>query len=172
MEIWKQVKGYNGRYKISTDGRVKSFAQDKENGRIKNGYLNHDGYRIILLYDGNGGKKWHFVHRLVAQAFIPNPDNLPQVNHMDEDKENNRVENLEWCDNDYNIHYGTRNERVAISNYCCETTSKKVCSVDVKTGQIEYFNSIGEAERKTGNSHCQSVKRSQTSLWRKTMVLL
>lgn len=158
METWKQVDGFNGRYKVSTYGRIKSFAQDKINGKIKIGNLDHNGYRTILLYNGKGGKKRYFVHRLVAQAFIPNPSNLPQVNHMDENKENNRVENLEWCDNDYNINYGTGRERAAMSNYCCETTSKRVYSVDTKTGQIEYFDSIGEAERKTGNSHCNIVR--------------
>lgn len=157
MEIWKQIEGYQGRYSISSYGRVKSFAQDRKNGRIKTGYLNYKGYPQILLYDGKGGKKWWFIHRLVAKAFIPNPNNYPQVNHMDENKRNNHVENLEWCDNEYNINYGTGRKRAAYKNQCCKTTSLKVYSVD-SHGQIEYFDSIGEAERRTGNSHCNIVR--------------
>ena len=110
------------------------------------------GYKEIEMK----GKSYK-VHRLVAQAFIPNPNNLPQINHKDENKTNNNVSNLEWCDNNYNNHYGTKIERAAISNYCCETTSKKVYSVD-DNGVIENFDSIGEAERITGLSHSNIVR--------------
>ena len=104
MEIWKQVEGYEGRYEVSSYGRVKSFAQDSKNGKIKYGHLTHRGYRHILLYDGKGGKKWHLIHRLVAQAFIPNPDNLPQVNHIDGNKHNHRLENLQiLCPNCHSL---------------------------------------------------------------------
>ena len=94
-EIWKPVEGYNGRYEVSNHGRVKSYAQDTKKGKIKNGHPTFRGYRQILLYDGNGTKKWYPIHRLVASAFIENPDNLPQVNHKDENKANNFVDNLE-----------------------------------------------------------------------------
>ena len=124
-EIWKDVKGYEGRYQISNLGRFKSFAQDTKNGKIKIGNLNFNGYLVMLLYDGMGNKKWYPVHRLVASAFIPNPEGFDQVNHKDEVKTNNRVENLEWCTNDYNIHYGTGLARAAEANRCCPTTSKK-----------------------------------------------
>ena len=131
-EIWKEVEGYNGRYEISNLGRVRSYAQDRKSGKIKTGNQTAKGYRSILLYDGKGNSKWFPVHRLVAAAFLDNPDNLPQVNHKDENKLNNCSENLEWCTNEYNVRYGTRNERVAESNRCCPTTSRKVYSVDVR----------------------------------------
>ena len=129
-EIWKPIEGYGGRYEISNHGRVKSYAQDSRIGKIKTGSPTFKGYRTILLYDGNGGAKWHPIHRLVASAFLDNPENLPQVNHKDENKANNRADNLEWCDNDYNMNYSTRNERAALANRCCESTSLPVYSVD------------------------------------------
>ena len=156
-EIWKDVEGYEGRYQISNLGRVKSFAQDTKNGKIKIGNLNFDGYLCILLYDRMGNKKWYPVHRLVAGAFIPNPEGFKQVNHKDEIKTNNCVENLEWCTSYYNIHYGTRNARTAQANRCCPTTSKQVYSID-EYGNKEYFDSICEAERQTGNNHALIVR--------------
>ena len=156
-EFWKDIPGYNGRYEISSHGRIRSYAQDRKTGRIKTGNLSLKGYLEILLYDGRGGKKWYPVHRLVAQAFIDNPDNLPQVNHKDENKQNNNAENLEWCTNEYNVCYGTKIKRTAEANRCCKTTSLKVYSVD-EHGHKEYFDSIGEAERNTGLSHCNIVR--------------
>lgn len=151
-EVWKPIPGYNGRYEISSFGRVKSFAQDRKNGKIKTGNLTFKGYLSITLRAPGGLPKTYPVHRLVAKAFIPNPDNLPQVNHKDENKTNNKVENLEWCTNEYNVNYGTKNLRTALANRCCETTSRKVYSIDDE-GQIEYFDSIGEAARQTGLCH-------------------
>lgn len=158
-ETWKDVKGYEGKYEISNFGRIKSYAQ-KSNGRIMDGYIDKKGYKTIHLYDKPQHGKWYKIHRLVASAFIDNPDNLPQVNHKDEDKANNRVDNLEWCTNDYNGHYGTRAKRAAESNRCCETTSKKVYSID-EDGNVEYFDSTCEAERQTGICHaniCRTLK--------------
>ena len=156
-EVWKPVEGYEGRYEISDHGRLKSFAQDRQQGKIKIGNINHKGYLAALLYDGKGKKNWHLIHRLVAAAFLPNPDNLPQVNHKDEVKTNNCVGNLEWCDNEYNTHYGTKIERATESNKCCPTTSKPVYSVD-ENGLVETYDSIGEAERQTGCSHSNIVR--------------
>ncbi len=156
-EIWKDVEGYNGRYQISNLGRFKSFAQDTQNGKIKLGHKIPKGYLRILLYDGKGRKSWHLIHRLVANAFIPNPEKLEQVNHKDEIKTNNCVDNLEWCTNDYNIHYGTKIARTSEANMCCPTTSKRVFSVD-EYGNKEYFDSIGEAERCTGLRHGNIVR--------------
>ena len=109
-EIWNNIEGYEGLYQISNQGRVKSLKQGKE--RILKPANNGKGYLQVQLYK-NGEKKMCLIHRLVALTFIPNPQNLPQVNHKTEDKTDNRVENLEWCSSKYNMNYGTRTQRQA-----------------------------------------------------------
>ena len=110
-EYWKPVVGYEGLYMVSNWGRVKSMNYNHSGKeRILKLIPNRYGYLYVNLYKNNIKKKY-LVHRLVAEAFIDNPDNLPQVNHRDENKLNNNVDNLEWCTNEYNINYGTRNER-------------------------------------------------------------
>lgn len=106
---WKPVVGYEGLYEISNNGEILSKTRRKI---LKQN--NSKGYnRVILSKDG---KPQHFlVHRLVAIAFLPNPHNLPQINHKDENKLNNNVENLEWCDAKYNINYGNHNQKLSIS---------------------------------------------------------
>ena len=91
-------------YFVDKQGNVYNKRQQIKPQIDKHGYL-----WVNLTYDGKQHN--HKIHRLVAQAFIPNPDNLPQINHKNEDKTDNRVENLEWCDSYYNIHYGTTLER-------------------------------------------------------------
>ena len=115
MEIWKDIEGYEGLYQISNKGRVKSLGNNKNRKeKILSCKPNNKGYLRVNLY--KNGKKKHFsVHRLVAIAFIPNPNNLLEVNHKDENKENNHVKNLEWCTSEYNNNYGTHNERSSIS---------------------------------------------------------
>ena len=108
MEQWKDII-YEKDYQISNLGRIKSFKWGKE--RILKPSLSKKGYLNVIL-----NRKNYLVHRLVAEAFLPNPDNLPCVNHKDEDKSNNIVNNLEWCDVKYNQNYGTRNTRIGKSN--------------------------------------------------------
>ena len=113
MEEWRDIKGYEGKYKISSYGKVKSL-KHKDEKLLKPSY-DKDGYKQVILCNNGKGKKW-FIHRLVAIHFLPNPNNLPQVNHKDEDKANNVVENLEWCTCKYNINYGTaKNKKSEIS---------------------------------------------------------
>ena len=113
MEEWKSIPGYEGLYEVSSYGRVKSL----EISYIKkNGIMDHKpeiilspknngtGYFMVCLYK-NKTHKYYLIHRLVALTFLPNPDNLPCVNHKDEDKTNNKVDNLEWCDHKYNSNY-------------------------------------------------------------------
>lgn len=105
-EIWKDIKHYEGIYKISNHGRVWSIhKRDYKTPSVKD-----NGYLVVQLYK-NGKMHNEYIHRLVALTFIPNPNNLPQVNHKDECKKHNSVDNLEWCDCTYNNNYGTARER-------------------------------------------------------------
>lgn len=119
-EQWKSVIGYEGQYEVSSLGRVKSVQRKAKNNHgvrtvpecmMK---IQHSptGYCQVVLCKNGQNHKSQFIHRLVAQAFLENPDNLTEVNHKDEDKTNNRVENLEWIDHLSNCNYGTRNEKV------------------------------------------------------------
>ena len=103
----KDIKNYEGLYAVTSCGRVYSYKRRRFLKPVceKNGYL-----RVCLCRDGE--IKWYLVHRLVAEAFIPNPDNLPQINHKDENKANNCLQNLEWCDAKYNNNYGTHIEKI------------------------------------------------------------
>ena len=111
-EVWRDCKGYEGKYQVSNQGRVWSVKNQKY---LKLG-IDKDGYCGVVLYAKNGKAKDEKVHRLVALAFLPNPDKLPQVNHKDENPSNNCVDNLEWCTNKYNVNYGTRNKRAGEKN--------------------------------------------------------
>ena len=116
IEEWRPIVGYEGLYEVSSYGRVRSLDRYDSNnhflkGRILKLCADKDGYLNVGLCLGNKVKKYK-VHRLVAEAFLLNPDNLPQVNHRDEDKTNNRAENLEMCNAKYNSNYGSRKDRV------------------------------------------------------------
>ena len=102
----KDVVGYENIYGITSCGRVYSYKSKKFLKPVKN----NAGYSIVCLHK-DGEQKNYYIHRLVAEAYLPNPEELPYVNHKDENKENNALPNLEWCDGSYNINYGSRNER-------------------------------------------------------------
>lgn len=147
-EIWKEVEGYEGLYEVSNFGRVRSLGNDKtRKTKILKAGERKDGYLQVGLCK-NKKQKIFRVHRIVAQAFIPNPLNLPEVNHKDEDKTNNRVENLEWCSRKYNVNYGTCIKRQAEKKVNGKL-SKPVISTD-KNGNEEWFPSAREAERLYG----------------------
>lgn len=138
--MWNDVKGFEGLYQVSDRGevkRVEHYSKYKTTGtklmpeRIKTQGIDRNGYKTVMLYKGTS-KKLCKVHRLVAEAFIDNPNSLPQVNHIDENKTNNKVNNLEWCDAKYNNNYGTRNIRMAASKMHHPCYSLK----DSKTGKF------------------------------------
>jgi hypothetical protein len=151
-EIWKDVVGFEGLYEVSNLGRIKS--KERIDEYISNGELMHrrrrevilfpkklkTGYLQVTLYK-NGKYICSRIHRLVAEAFLPNPNNFPVVNHKDEIKTNNFVNNLEWCTIEYNNNYGTHQQRAK------EKRSKPVIGFDDDGEEILKFNSVAEARR-------------------------
>lgn len=107
-EIWKDIPGYEGLYKVSSRGRIWS----NRNSLYLKPAVDKLGYFVVILYSA-GRRKTIRVHRLVALAFIPNPNSYKEVNHKDENKANNNIENLEWCTRAYNVNYGTARQRAA-----------------------------------------------------------
>ena len=155
FELWKDVKGFEGYYQVSTWARVRSLDRwvtykDGRSRLCKSFILplrkNRKGYLRANL-SKNGKTKSAFVHKLVAEAFIPNPLNLPVVNHKDEVKDNNYPYNLEWCTDDYNRHYGTAINRMQLSLTNRKDRSKLVYKYDLQGNLIYKYMSMMSAER-------------------------
>lgn len=145
-EEWRPIKGYEN-YMVSSKGKVKSLNYNKT-GKEKILKPANDGHGYLFVQLCKNGKvKKMKVHRLVANAFIPNPNNYPIINHRDETRCNNCVENLEWCTVAYNNSYGTRTEKCSTSIKC----------FDLQTNQEIIFPSINEAGRQ--------LKIRQTTIW-------
>lgn len=141
----KPIKDFENLYYVCDNGNVWSVKRHK--------YLKQDtnscGYKRVVLY--KDGKLYHkLVHRLVAEAFIPNPNNLPQVNHKDEDKSNNQVNNIEWVSAFDNVHYGTALQRRVCKQFNNKYRSKAVIQYDKNFIMIKEYPSIMEAQRQTG----------------------
>lgn len=158
-EIWLPVEGYEEFYEVSSLGRIRSLdrvfidkcGNEKHlTGRILKQNHGTNGY-LSVQFSVNDVKQRRMVHRVVAKAFIPNPENLPEVNHKDEDKYNNRIDNLEWCDRHYNNCYGTKIRR---------SMSKMRHPIEaLKDGiVVATFRSQLDAAKITGNS--------QGNIWR------
>ena len=148
IEEWKPIEGYEGRYEVSNTGKVRSLNYGGTKGKVKElaPQDNGRGYLAVWLWDADG-RNHHYVHRLVAKSFIPNPQNFLEVNHLDEDKSNNQASNLEWCTSKHNVNYGSRNSR-ASDKLVNGTRSKAVEGVDLITLKVIYsFPSIMEAHR-------------------------
>jgi len=159
-EIWKDIRDYEGIYQVSNFGRIRSldrinYAGRKWEGKILSPKKIKTGYFQIALHY-NGFTKYFYYHRLVAEAFIPNPDNLLEVNHKDENKHNNFVfinedgtvdlekSNLEWCDRKYNANYGTIKERAAAAR------RREVLQYDLDWNLVKKWKSAREIERVLG----------------------
>lgn len=152
QEIWKDVVGYEGLYQVSNLGRVKSLSKfhctsknysslgywSKE--KILKPIIGVQGYLYVNLYKN---KKHNFkrIHILVAQSFIKNPNKFSMVNHKDENVMNNVVSNLEWCDNKYNLNYGTAQERKA------QKHNKPILQLDLNGNFIKEYESITQASK-------------------------
>lgn len=152
-EVWKDVSGFEGIYEVSNFGRVKSCERVimRSNGRPMNfpekvmtPSVNHKGYEIIDMQN-HGKRSGGFVHRLVAKAFIPNPENKKTVNHKDGNKRNNHVDNLEWMTNLENMRHGF--EKGLLTNkYASESRKRKVAQIGTEGVVVNVFDSIQEAE--------------------------
>lgn len=140
-EIWKDIKGYEGLYQVSNFGNVKSIRRNK----LLKQKLNKTGYYSVVL-SVNGKIKCYLTHRLVAETFITNPDNLPCVNHKNERKNENRVDNLEWCNYLYNNTYGNR-----ISKYR-NSRCKRVVQKNKQNQIIKEWLSAGEVAKQLNYS--------------------
>lgn len=144
QEMWKDIIGYEGLYQISNYGNVKSLEKKVMNRTNKERILkifdNGNGYYQVVLQK-NKKKKSYKVHRLVAEAFISNPNNLPCVNHKDCNRKNNKFENLEWCTVDYNVKYASKNS----VDY--QKRRKKVNQYDMEGNFIKTWNSLIEVSK-------------------------
>ena len=184
-EEWRDIPGFDGRFSVSNLGRVKSNARIVNNHtgiihkpeRILSQRYSKKGYMVIDLVDATGKKKYRQVHRLVAITFIPNPENKPQINHIDGVKDNNTVTNLEWCTNqenhDHAVRMGLIPKRVGLKEY--ERKGKKyrykkkgglpgrkpipVLQIDIRTKEIiAEYPSLNDAARAVGCKSYSNIR--------------
>ena len=167
MEIWKDIEGYEGQYQVSNIGRIKSLDRmeyissgeyyRRRRGRMMRLYYDKDGYLKVMLRKNGKGKRF-MVHRLVAQAFIPNPEKHPVINHKNEIKDDNLVSNLEWCTVRDNNVYNGRAKKAG------RKTSKPVIGEHIETGDKVFFESIAEAIKEGyGDYHISDVCNGKRS---------
>ena len=146
-EIWKDIPGYENLYQASNLGRIKNLITNNVSKGSKLGF-----YKVVSLKKDNK-QKMHKVHRLIALTFIPNPNNLPCINHINEIKTDNRIDNLEWCNQKYNTNYKDTQKRKGLLQ------SKAVCQYDKQGNLISTYISEKEAMIKTKATHiCSCCK--------------
>lgn len=166
MEEWKDILGYEGYYQVSNLGQIRSIAHyqgkwgkvyKRRNPHILRQTPTKDGYLAVML-SYFGKDKRILVHRIVAQNWIPNPEQKPCINHKDENKMNNAANNLEWCTPKYNINYGHARLKMSRSMTNCSSVSKPIMAVH-KSGKKQVFQSMNEASRQLHISWCR-IRRS------------
>ena len=155
MEEWKDVKGYEGLYQVSNTGRIKALKKIDQRGRVRKERLmkpviNSCGRPVVHVCK-NGNRKTFFVHRLIAEAFIPNPEGKSEVNHINGIKDDNRVENLEWVTRSENMLHA---ERMGLHSMkpSIEAHKKKVCQIADRV-VIRIYDSVADASKATGIEH-------------------
>ena len=192
MEIWKSIEGYKDKYLISNYGNIKSLIDNNKKTREKilKQRIGNTGYMYINLWK-NSKVKSKKIHRLVAEAFIPNPHNLPCVNHIDGNKLNNNIENLEWCTQSYNIKHAIENnltnkellfksgkKNIMYGKHGANNiNSKKVLQYDLKNNFIKEWENIKEAQKTLNISHISDVclgkrKTAGGYIWKHKEMLL
>jgi hypothetical protein len=181
-EIWKDIKGYEGRYQVSNLGRVKALPRTisghnqhgewtrTEPEQIMTQKLQNTDRLQVSLRDAEGKRKTFYVHRLVAEAFVPNPDNKPTVNHINEDHHDNRAENLEWMTKAENNLYGTHVERAG------KAERKQLEQLTIDGQHVANYDGVVTAAKVTGFSMsaislgCRTGKVSKGFRWRYTNI--
>lgn len=164
-EIWKSVKGWEDLYEVSNFGNIRSLHY--KNPYLMKPILDNKGYLRVSFVEKNSKRYKRFaVHRLVAEAFISNPNNLPQVNHKDENKQNNCVDNLEWCTNKYNCNYGkykdkVRNSRIGMRFSELHRKNLSISHIAIQGKAVDMFSSD---ERLLAEFDCISTASKQTGI--------
>lgn len=168
-ELWKAISGYEGLYEVSNLGNVRSLFRYK---KVLKPWDIGTGYLMVSL-SKDKSRRTFFVHRLVASAFIENPENKPQVNHLDENRANNNVSNLEWCTCKENHNYGSHNEKLSTAHINHPKKSKPVAQYTIHGEFICEFPSIADAARKTATNKsdicacCQGKRKAHKGyVWR------
>lgn len=167
-EIWKIIPGTYEKYSVSNLGRVRrnehytdvrpdnyhfNWRKHHYKEKVLKPYTNSDGYKVVTLQMSGGWNMVRRVHTLVAEAFVPNPENKPCVNHKNEIRDDNRADNLEWCTVEYNNRYGTRTEKIR------KSSGKRIAQYDLQGNLIKIWNSISEAMRSFGCNGNSGISR-------------
>lgn len=140
-EIWKDIDGYDGKYQVSNLENVRRAGKH----RLKPQSRKH-GYLSVWLYDGHNRATQVSIHRLVANAFVPNPNGLKEINHLDECKQNNRADNLAWCSHRENCAYGSRPKRISMANTNGKR-SRAIAQYTLNGELVSVYPSLQEAGR-------------------------
>ena len=164
-EIWKDIEGYEGLYQVSNLGNVKSLDHMRKNGtneymqkgKLLKPQLNNKTRYFHIRLSKNGKVKNFLLHRIIAQAFIVNPNNYKEINHKDENPSNNSLQNLEWCDKKYNINYGKGNQIRSQTEIKTKKGGKRVYQFDLENNLLKIWNNQLEIKKELGISQTNNI---------------